>query len=247
MAIREFTFKSHKVSISYEIFNGGMERDIIFLHGWGSSKEALSNNFKSSFKAYRHIYIDLLGFGDSSEPPFPMTTQLYRDVIAEFLKIIDSSIDVVVGHSFGGKVATLLNPETLILLSSAGIVPKKSLTVKAKIAIYKLFKRVGLSALRDIFVSSDGRKLSHNMYETFKIVVNENFEELFKNRSGETYIFWGEDDRATPLSSGEKIHQLIKNSHFYIFEGSHFFFIGKGSQIEHLSTTLQKPLQVDSF
>ena len=35
----------------------------------------------------------------------------------------------IVGHSFGGKVGVLLNPKELILLSSAGILKKKSLNL----------------------------------------------------------------------------------------------------------------------
>ena len=51
------------------------------------------------------------------------------------------------------------------------------------------------------------------------------FSEIFANYEGKSYIFWGEDDNATPLSSGEKIAELIKNSEFFPLRGDHFFFL----------------------
>ncbi|MBK1973991.1 alpha/beta hydrolase, partial [Campylobacter sp. TTU-622] len=38
-------------------------------------------------------------------------------------------------------------------------------------------------------------------------------------------IFWGIDDKDTPLKSGELIHSFIKNSEFYPLNGDHFFFL----------------------
>ena len=62
------------------------------------------------------------------------------------------------------------------------------------------------------------------MYETFKNVVDEEFESNFTRYEGKALLFWGKDDTATPLWSGEKIHKLIANSQFYPLDGDHFFF-----------------------
>ena len=78
------------------------------------------------------------------------------------------------------------------------------------------------------------------MYEILKLVVNEDFTENFKSvNSAKTLIFWGKDDTATHLESGEKIHALIKNSKFYPFDGDHFFFIKNG---EFIAETIEKEL-----
>lgn len=234
MAIREIEFQGQLFSISYELLNRDKKRDALFLHGWGSSKELMKSSFQNSFKEYRHIYLDLVGFGESGDAPIPMNSHIYFEVISRFLDDIGASIDLVIGHSFGGKIATLLNPPKLILLSSAGIPVRKSLKVRLKIYIYKIFKILGLAKLRNWFVSDDGKSLSPNMYQTFKNVVDEDFSSIFQKRQGETYIFWGIDDSATPLSSGETLHQLIKNSKFFPMEGDHFFFMGNSSKIEGL-------------
>ena len=79
--------------------------------------------------------------------------------------------------------------------------------------------------------------MSKTMYETLKNVVNEDFRDIFSALSLQNaLIFWGKDDRATSLKSGELIHSLVKNSKFYPLAGDHFFFLQSadfiGEQIE---------------
>jgi len=129
------------------------------------------------------------------------------------------------GHSFGGKVSTLLAPPTLVLLSTSGILVPKVFVVRAKIALFKMLKPLGLSKLRQLLISDDAKGMSQNMYETFKNVVNEEFEENFSKVDSNTLLFWGESDTATPLWSGEKIAEKIEDSKFYPLKGDHFFFL----------------------
>jgi pimeloyl-ACP methyl ester carboxylesterase len=129
------------------------------------------------------------------------------------------------GHSFGGKVSTLLKTPCLVLLSSAGIVTEKPWSVKVKIATFKLLKPLGFSKIRQLFVAPDAQGMSHEMYETFKNVVDEDFEDSFSKSKSRALCFWGEEDTATPLYTGEKIAELIANSEFYPLDGDHFFFL----------------------
>ncbi len=224
MAIRNIKFKNRDFKIAYEVVNPTKNINIIFLHGWGSNKEVMQIAFQDKFTNFRHIYLDLMGFG-KSENNYILTTKDYFEISDNFLNELKINKDIVVGHSFGGKVATLLNPKLLILLSSAGIIEKKSFIIKMKILLFKLLKNIGLNKFRNFFVSSDGKNLSEPMYETFKNVVNENFENYFANYNGETVIFWGIEDKATTLQSGKKIASLIKNSQFFELEGEHYFFL----------------------
>ena len=57
--------------------------------------------------------------------------------------------------------------------------------------------------------------MSHEMYETFKNVVDEDFEDSFSASKSKALCFWGKEDTATPLYTGEKIAGLdcqIQNS-----------------------------------
>ena len=230
MAVKQIQWQKHTISISYEIINPQAKRDMIVLHGWGSHKELMRDAFAPYLDAFRHIYIDLPGFGNSTSPRV-MDSIDYAEVMDIFLESISAKRDIIAGHSFGGKVATLLNPDRLVLLSSAGIKECKSLKVHAKIAIFKLFKFLGLAKLRHLFVAPDAKNLDKHMYGTFKRVINEDFKNIFSHFDHKALIFWGTKDTATKLESGKLIHELIKNSTFEAFDGDHYFFLKYPKQI----------------
>jgi len=223
MAIKSIQHKQHTFDISYEIVNPNAKVDLIVLHGWGSSKAIMKKNFEKEMDTFRHIYIDLPGFGNSTCPVALTTADVAR--IVELLLIhINAEKCIIMGHSFGGKVALLLDPKVLILLSSAGIYRTKSLKVMAKIMLFKTLKIFGFSKLRSLFVADDAKTLSEHMYQTFKNVVDENFAYDFSLYGGKALLCWGEDDTATPLSSAKEIDTLIKDSKLEVYEGDHFFF-----------------------
>jgi pimeloyl-ACP methyl ester carboxylesterase len=70
------------------------------------------------------------------------------------------------------------------------------------------------------------------MYETFKSVVDEDFESEFSQSQSRALLFWGKEDTATPLYTGEKIASLIPDSQFYPLDGDHFFFLQHADFIE---------------
>ena len=224
MALKSIKLLDKHFDISYEVVNPNAKEDIVFLHGWGSNKDIMKQAFGSYLNSHRHIYIDMPGFGKSSNE-YALTTKDYSLIIEEFFNSLNTNIIAIAGHSFGGKVATLLNPENLILLSSAGILEEKSFDVKMKIKMAKTFNSLGLNKITKAFRSKDVDKMSENMYATFKNVVDEDFSNVFESYEKNAMIFWGEEDNATSLSSGKKIHDLIKNSKFSSYKGDHYFFI----------------------
>ncbi len=230
MASKTITYQNHSFIISYEIIQNNVQKNMIFLHGWGSNKALMLQAFKDYFTDFNHCYIDLPGFGKSPNE-IALFTKDYANIVKIFLEAINFKADVILGHSFGGKVAALLDYE-IILLSSAGILEKKPLKVRAKILCAKLFKilRIKTSILR----SKDADQLNSGMYQTFKNVVNEDFSPIFKNFKNKASIFWGIDDKATNIQSGKKISKLIENSRFYALEGDHFFFLTQGREIQSL-------------
>ncbi len=225
MALKSIQYQQHTFNISYEILNPSASLTIIFLHGWGSNKGLMKDAFGKQLDAFRHVYVDLPGFGNST-CSHELTTEDYANIMELFLAQINANHDpIIVGHSFGGKVALLLNPHVLILVASAGIRGSKSLKIRLKIGMFKLLKRLGLSSLRSKFVAEDAKTLSEPMYKTFKHVVNEDFSEKFAAYRGRALLCWGRSDTATPLKDARKIEKLIKDSRLVDFEGDHYFFL----------------------
>jgi pimeloyl-ACP methyl ester carboxylesterase len=222
--------RSNEFNISYDIVNPKNEETIVFLHGWGSNKNIMKQAFSSYCKNKKHIYIDMPGFGNSSNE-IELHTKDYALIMKEFFNSLNINPDIIAGHSFGGKVATLLKPELLVLLSTAGIIQEKSAKVKLKIKMAKIFNMLGLSNITKSFRSDDVNNMSENMYKTFKNVVDEDFSEIFENYDKKTKIFWGKDDTATSLQSGQTINRLIKDSEFKAYDGDHYFFLKHSKDI----------------
>ncbi|MEA3372376.1 MAG: alpha/beta hydrolase [Campylobacterota bacterium] len=241
MALKTIQYKHHTFNISYEVLNPNGKLTIIFLHGWGSNKELMKQAFGTHLDAFRHIYIDLPGFGNST-CSVQLDTEDYANIMELFLAQINANQDpIILGHSFGGKVALLLKPSTLILVASAGIYLPKPLGVKLKIAFYKLLKLFGLSFLRSRFVADDAKALCEHMYQTFKTVVNEDFSKQFAAYSGRALLCWGKEDTATPIESARQIDGLIPSSRLVEFEGDHYFFMKQADAVckEIESTVLE--------
>lgn len=230
MALKSFQHGQHTYSISYEIVNPLAKHDLIVLHGWGSNKEIMKQAFEPYMDSFRHIYIDLPGFGGSINHAV-LDTAEYTRILEVFLELIGAKKEIVLGHSFGGKVATLLRPDLLVLLSSAGIKLPKSFEIKLKIKLAKFLNSLGLGNLGKLFRAKDAHELNTLMYETFKKVVDEDFSGEFKDYHQKTLVCWGEDDTATPLIAGQKIHEFIKNSRFTVYQGDHFFFLKRAKSI----------------
>lgn len=224
MAIKSIKVDGRTYEISYEILNPNLDDTILFLHGWGADKILMKRAFGVNFNDYRQIYIDLPGFGKSSLDHAINTAQ-YASIIQHFIAEIKIDPVCVVGHSFGGKVGVLLEPKNLVLLSCAGILLPKKLSTSLKIVIFKFIKLLGFGRFYRLFASKDVSGMNKTMYETFKNVVNEDFSEIFSQFKGRALIFWGKDDKTTPLKSGYKIASLIKNSEFFMLDGDHFFFL----------------------
>lgn len=243
MAVKSVQYKQHTFSISYEILNPSAHYDIIFLHGWGSHKNLMKHAFSAHLKQFRHIYIDMPGFGNST-CNMPLSTEDYATILESFISMIEADKMIILGHSFGGKVATLLNPEFLVLVASAGILVPKPFKIRAKIALFKLLKFTGLTGLRRLFIAPDAQGLSQPMYETFKSVVNEDFSDKFRAYKGKALLCFGHQDTATPMWTAYKIAELISGSQVVEFDGDHYFFLEQsGSVAKEIEKIVLKSLE----
>jgi pimeloyl-ACP methyl ester carboxylesterase len=130
--VEQHTFSyNDSVQINYEIYGQGEPR-LVFLHGFGASRESWRDILPFLRGAGTLYLVDLKGHGLSSKPndsKYSLSDQ--ADVIATFLKCERIEPAVLVGHSYGGAVALLAyfhlraNGEEsvlrgLVLIDSAG-------------------------------------------------------------------------------------------------------------------------------
>ena len=137
------------------------------------------NHFKDKYTIYT---LDYPGFGKSPIPTKELTIYNYTDLIINFLKDNKIINPIIIAHSFGGRITTLLtgyykiNINKLILFDIAPIKQKKSIKTKIKEKIYKLLKKIIKTLpnkeklqkkLINYFGSNDYKSLPPTMHKTF--------------------------------------------------------------------------------
>ena len=75
---------------------------VCFLHGWGRS----SKDFMNIENEFESISLDIPGFGKSVPFPQSLSPKKYAEYLAD---IIPSTVEILVGHSFGGRIAVHLS------------------------------------------------------------------------------------------------------------------------------------------
>ncbi len=240
MAIKTVATAHGELRLSYALQGENKGPKVLFLHGWGADRRLMAHAFSSHCPHWHSLYLDLPGFGGSQEPAKALGSEQYSAIVRVFLAACEFEPDVIIGHSFGGKIATRLDPPLLVLLSSAGIPKPKSVGVRLKIALAKLLRPLKSKQIRRILMTQDAHGQSEVMYGTLKKVVDEDYRPIFKTRQKPCWIFWGEADRATPLFCGEQLHQLIEQSHWVPLPGDHFFFTHHAATIvRRIDTALE--------
>ena len=196
---------------------------IIFLHGWGHSKE-LWKGFSEKFKRDAVYTFDLPGFG--SEKLISNTWDINDYAEWVFKKLKDKKITkaVIIGHSFGGKIAFELaknHPviiEKLILISSP-LIRKPSLKTKTITALVKKTKKI----LPKKYV----QQLNSNEYLEakakglniiFSNSVNYDQTSYLPNIAVPVLIIWGDNDQEASVNIGIEMTKKIPNSKLEIIK-----------------------------
>lgn len=245
---KEFVWKEQKVAW----YQSGKGSDLVFLHGWGSSAAPFFPLARGLGDMRRSTLIDFPGFGQSEELKGPWSVSDYADLVVAWLENEEvKEFDLLV-HSFGNRVllellqreAVARRIQKIIVTGGAGLKPKRSASVRAKLAFVKLLKfpasllpgslsEAYLKALRSSNLwkrmgSSDYAKLSGPMRQTFTQVVNRHFDEELGTISREMLLLWGEKDTATPLEQGRRLEKSMNGSALIELKGAgHYAFLDK--------------------
>lgn len=210
--------------------NINSETLILFLHGWGCDMKSFKY-FEGFFSSqYNVLNIDLYGFGESELPSSEFGVYDYAKNIYLFLKKFKYNKLIIICHSFGFRIATVLltcfdlQASELIVTGGAGLKPRFNLKVKLKICLYKLLKnRIKLK--RKYVGSDDYKSLNFQMQKVFVSVVNQHLNYLHKYIKVKTLLFWGMCDKDTPFYMARKLNKLIVGSKLKVVKGGHFAFI----------------------
>jgi pimeloyl-ACP methyl ester carboxylesterase len=108
---------------------GGVGPPVVFLHGWGLGSRAYRRSLRRLVERGCRVFAPALpGLGGTADlPPDRVSIAGYADWVDEFMRVVGiEETAMVIGHSFGGGVATKLahaHPDRvgyLVLLNSVG-------------------------------------------------------------------------------------------------------------------------------
>lgn len=225
------------LNINYLDFGNKKGDAIVLLHGWGQNVQMMQMLGEPFKDKYRIIAVDFPGFGGSDEPKEVIGVDGYTKIIEKLLDELKVKNPVLIGHSFGGRVAVKFasrnDVKKLILLSPAlrGH-DKKGLKTK----VLKFLKTVPCiknleSWAKDHIGSRDYKAASPVMKKVLVETVNENLSLDAKKIKAPTILIYGDSDSEVPEEDTKEYERLIPDCGLILYEGcSHYAYLERLNQ-----------------
>lgn len=225
---------------------GNGKKIAVMLQGWGTHLNMYDSVAETINEKYTFVQFDFPGFGGSDEPKEAWSVDDYADFFCDFMKKMNIEEATLIGHSYGGRVIIKLanrekNPfkiSNIVLIDSAGILPKKTTLQKMKVLNYKFWKHIAnikvvyalfpevIDDWRNRQGSADYRNASAIMRQCLVKAVNEDLTDLLQNIKQDTLLIWGDKDTATPIEDARIMEKKIPNAGLVVLQGAgHFSFL----------------------
>lgn len=218
---------------------------IIWLHGWGQTHVSMRPLAERFARKAVNTLFDLPGFGGSPMLDEGAGSEDYAAALAAEISRLPAGPRIVVGHSFGCRVAIHLaasNPGLvagLVLIAPAGLPRDRNLVWKIRASALKGLGKLAKSIDRIFgsgfherysarFGSADYRNAGA-LKATFVRVVNENLSGVAKLVSLPVLLVVGAEDTETPPEIARRYQQLIEGAGLAELPGfAHIDILGRG-------------------
>ena len=209
--------------------SGSGPASVLALHGWGRT----SSDFAAALDGLDGVAVDLPGFGATPAPPEPWGAAEYAMAVAPVLDEMATPA-VVVGHSFGGRVAVhlaVLRPHQVggLVLTGVPLLRRPDAPRRRPAPAFRLGRalhRRGLvsdarmEALRQRYGSADYRAATGVMRAVHVRVVNETYEAQLGLVACPVALVWADDDAEVPLAVAEAARDLLAASELLVVPGA---------------------------
>jgi pimeloyl-ACP methyl ester carboxylesterase len=201
-----------------EAYGDGSPR-VLALHGWGRR----GNDFAASLAEFDALAIDLPGFGATPAPSEVLGAEGYAALVAPVLDTFESP-PVVIGHSFGGRIAVCLaaaHPDRVASLVISGSPLLRLGPARKPSAGYRVLRLLNrahlvsddrMEEIRRSRGSADYRAASGVMRDILVKVVNEGYEPQLKEVRNRVLLLWGENDKDVPTAVAEMALRIIRQA-----------------------------------
>ena len=224
------------LNINYIQYGEG--KDIVLLHGWGQNIEMMKpigDNFSDRF---RITILDLPGFGESDEPKNTWKIDDYELLLEEFIEKLKIKKPIMIGHSFGGRLAIRYSArntiEKLVLFGSPCIRVQEALPLKVRL-LKSLKKLPGMDSfgeyMKKYIGSRDYKAASPVMRQTLVEVVNEDLSKYAKEIEEPSLLIWGENDTEAPVAEAKELEKIMLDAALIILPGTHYAYLENLQQV----------------
>ncbi len=211
-----------------------MTKNIVLVHGWGSSSTKLLGLATSLAKLGWQVFTPPLPGFEIEAPKSVWGVPEYANYVYESaLEHFVNKPFTVFGHSFGGRVAIFLGAhkkrylQSLVLCAASGVTRKNKFVRRLFMLGAKVGKGLVGTGPRILFKKylyklsreHDYEKLEGLMKKVFQKVVDYDAKIDAPSVYKPTLIVWGTRDRLTPLSDAKILKSLIHKSKIVLFDG----------------------------
>jgi len=230
--------KIRNIKINYKQYGKGDE--IVLLHGWGQNIEMMKPLGDSLSSHYHITIIDLPGFGLSKEPVYAYTIFDYTEVVHELLDELKIDNPIIMGHSFGGRIAIVYASKykvNKLVLFGSPCVRHEYKSFKQN--IFKKVKKIKILAplvnvMKKHIGSVDYRNATPIMREVLVKTVNQDLSENAKKIKCPTLLIWGENDEAVPVNEAKELDNLLVDSALIVLPGTHYCYLENLNQVVNI-------------
>ncbi len=206
---------------------------ICFLHGWGGE----SNNWKNISGEFESIALDIPGFGKS----VPFEKSFSPKTYAEYLiDIIPDSVEIIVGHSYGGRIAVHLSRlkkyKKIVVIASPLVKVDKT---KDSISIFKVYKFIHklnlisdekLEKIKKKYGSEDYKNANKYLRDTLVMAVNDDLVQILPKIDTHVDLIYGEYDTTVLPQNGTTANKIIPDSDLTILPKENHFCLNSSKE-----------------
>lgn len=216
----------------------GEGKDIILLHGWGQNIEMMRPIGDNLAGDFRITIIDFPGFGESEEPSEAWNISDYSNMLELLVKELKIKKPIVMGHSFGGRVAirySANNPiEKLVLFGSPCVRLQQKQPLKVRI-LKKLKTLPGMDKfgefMKKYIGSRDYKAASPMMRQILVNTVNEDLSAYASQIEEPTLLIWGDNDTEAPIEEAKMLEKIMPDAALIVLPGTHYAYLENLGQV----------------
>lgn len=215
---------------------------VLALHGWARSHDDFAGVLGPAAAGgpLDTVAPDLPGFGATPPPPAAWGSAEYAEALVPLFEASPSgapgvvrSPAVVLGHSFGGRVAVALaaaHPELVgvLVLTGVPLLPRPGGPRRppATYRAVRTLRRLGLvsearlEGARQRYGSPDYRQAQGVMRDVLVTVVGERYEAALSGLRCPVELVWADDDGEAPLAVAESVAEMVPQARLSHCDGA---------------------------